>query len=562
MEIGTYQGKKLVQSEINVLKEIEKSIGTPVPYFKHQVINLGFSTEGNHIKQLILNYIELESLPKNIGNLIHLIELHLKGNNLKKLPETFGQLRQLKYLVLSKNNLEVLPDSFNLLTNLEDVRLRENNLKKLPEELSGLENLEVLDLGQNNLTSLPESLCTLPKLGSLTLDNNSLASLPDNLYQLENLTYLDVNSNTLKELPDSFGKLTNLNVFKANDNKLRKLPYNFGKCIKLQQIQLARNDLKSLPDSLIDIEKLTRLRLSYNQIEKLSYELWETFSQISIFSISENPLNFADFRRIRWKVDSTNQKFIQFLIGIGTSVFTEVPIHELEEIIEPDDKISRLAHKSAHQNYLNLGTSLTRAFYATMIGSGLLRYYDTSLSEALNLPIYFLILIPLLLGFSLTLRLSVQKENEISDLRQQFVHKSLGHPAYNLDIFEELLKEKYFSLESELKSSRYNAEIGFFSNLIISCITTVIFTVLAVAGTNYINVIVLLFSPSMWPPSFIPIIIVLICLTLISMPILWYLFSKSLPSLNFELRSLLIKYIEDYDIEREKHEREESRMKY
>jgi len=75
--------------------------------------------------QSCLNY-RLGTLPKNIGNLIHLRELKLDTNDLRELPDEIGKLHSLERLSLSNNFLSNLPDSIVNMKNLKCLHLTNN----------------------------------------------------------------------------------------------------------------------------------------------------------------------------------------------------------------------------------------------------------------------------------------------------------------------------------------------------------------------------------------------------------------------------------------------------
>ena len=95
---------------------------------------------------LDLSREELEYLPPEIGDLVHLVELDLTGNQLKELPAEIGNL-----------------------TNLTRLNARNNQLTKLPSELGGLVNLKGLFLQENQLTELPLQVGQLGKNGLLVM---------------------------------------------------------------------------------------------------------------------------------------------------------------------------------------------------------------------------------------------------------------------------------------------------------------------------------------------------------------------------------------------------------
>ena len=90
-----------------------------------------------------------------LGNLVHLTELHLDQNQLKSIPDSFGLLRALTVLRLDQNQLTMLPASLGQLAMLTEFSVRENYLREVPPEIGTLSRLTYLGLGHNRLSELP-----------------------------------------------------------------------------------------------------------------------------------------------------------------------------------------------------------------------------------------------------------------------------------------------------------------------------------------------------------------------------------------------------------------------
>ncbi|KAL5773158.1 hypothetical protein ACOSQ2_013082 [Xanthoceras sorbifolium] len=70
------------------------------------------------VRILNLQRVCIESLPEEIGNLIHLRYLDLRGTMIKDLPKSFRNLRNLQTLDIRNTNVEVLPCGINMLQQL------------------------------------------------------------------------------------------------------------------------------------------------------------------------------------------------------------------------------------------------------------------------------------------------------------------------------------------------------------------------------------------------------------------------------------------------------------
>ncbi len=160
--------------------------------------------------ELDLKFIELDTIPPEIGQLNNLVFLEASVNALTDLPAELGQLSNLYNLDLYYNKLSILPAEIGQLSDLQKLNLGSNQLTQLPPELGQLTKLHKLWVGINQLTDIPSELGQLSNLYTLSLNNNQLVSLPLEIGQLENLCQLDLSNNKLEYLPSELGQLTKL----------------------------------------------------------------------------------------------------------------------------------------------------------------------------------------------------------------------------------------------------------------------------------------------------------------------------------------------------------------
>ncbi|HOD39083.1 MAG TPA: hypothetical protein PKW98_00750 [Candidatus Wallbacteria bacterium] len=176
------------------------------------------------LKKLYINNLyNLKSIPKEIGDLAALTELHMEQGNDSQpmkcaLPESIGRLGQLKFLNLN--------GAFDL------------DAKPLPKSVSKLSGLEELDLGRCNLKKVPEQLAGLAALKKLSLEYNPVASLPEFMGRLTALEELNISYTDVKDLPASFSELKKLSVTMGNNrlklseqkkliDKFKNIKFNF-----------------------------------------------------------------------------------------------------------------------------------------------------------------------------------------------------------------------------------------------------------------------------------------------------------------------------------------------
>lgn len=188
------------------------------------------------LRELSLDYNEIEYLPQEIGNLINLETLNIKENKLKELPEEFCNLHNLKEVSISENYLKELPAKIGNLKNLKKFNAYFNEIQFLPPSLGDCRNLEVLNLNCNFLKELPEEITNLSELKELSLNSNKLTIIPKNLGNLTSLEYFDVGSR-------------GCSLFDRKSTRTER----------------TKNDISEIPVSIINLKKLTRLEFSQNE---------------------------------------------------------------------------------------------------------------------------------------------------------------------------------------------------------------------------------------------------------------------------------------------------------
>jgi len=165
------EGFKLI-SEYRILPENVKALMRFEPIF---CLNYGFIDVLEGEKELNCFNQEIAILPEEIGKLLNLEKISLRGNNLGTLPKNIGKLINLEELNLFDNKISYLPNEIIQLRELKELNLGCNELEELPKNIGDLTNLEYLDLEENNLKTLPDSIKKLGKLRDLFLWGNPLS---------------------------------------------------------------------------------------------------------------------------------------------------------------------------------------------------------------------------------------------------------------------------------------------------------------------------------------------------------------------------------------------------
>ncbi|XP_024933555.3 MDIS1-interacting receptor like kinase 2 [Ziziphus jujuba] len=198
-------------------------------------------------------------LPRALGNLSKLTELHLESNWINaSIPPEIGNLKNLEILGLENNHLTGgIPSFICDLTNLIHVHLSFNRLSgPLPSRIGNLKNLTSLQLGSNNLMGpIVPSLCGLESIEDIDLSGNNFnGSIPIEIFSLSTLTSLDVSSNSITDkIPSQLGNLTSLTTLNlAHNSIVGEIPSELANLTRLTTLKLAYNNLNgTIPSSIL-----------------------------------------------------------------------------------------------------------------------------------------------------------------------------------------------------------------------------------------------------------------------------------------------------------------------
>ncbi|XP_031752998.1 leucine-rich repeat and calponin homology domain-containing protein 1 isoform X2 [Xenopus tropicalis] len=148
---------------------------------------------------------QLSSVPACVCGL-PLKVLIANNNKLGSLPEEIGQLQHLMELDVSCNEIASLPQQIGLLKSLRDLNVRRNHLKALPPEIVDLP-LVKLDFSCNKVLVLPLCFRKMVQLQVLILENNPLQSPPAQICikgKVHIFKYLSMQSCQMEKTGDGF----------------------------------------------------------------------------------------------------------------------------------------------------------------------------------------------------------------------------------------------------------------------------------------------------------------------------------------------------------------------
>eukprot|EP01080_Neovahlkampfia_damariscottae_P001608 gene1608-12733_t len=216
------------------------------------------------LKQLNLSYNNLREVSFDFSSFEFLEELNLSGNFMENIDENvLKNSKNLKTLILDFCELNEIPKLIEQIKSLENLYFRINKLNELNFVH---EYLKVLDLRDNNLTKLSNEIKKFKNLKVLNLDFNKLKELPDELPG--ELIEFTCSNNEIETDINCLNNLKSLEKLNLSNNKIQKI--NLLKLKEsLKNLNLSSNKFKSLHNGndLSDFKCLTELNLSKNDLQ-------------------------------------------------------------------------------------------------------------------------------------------------------------------------------------------------------------------------------------------------------------------------------------------------------
>ncbi|GLJ27014.1 hypothetical protein SUGI_0529430 [Cryptomeria japonica] len=215
-----------------------------------------------------------------------------KNPYLTEIPkEVIGSMTALRVLDLSFTAIQSFPKSLGCLKHLVCLILFSVPIKRLPNSIAALKNLQILDLYGSDITQLPSDISKLTSLKLLVLGSCiHLQCMPYGISHLTSLEYLDVsgcsnigwnkcgkNRISISDL----GTLNQLKRFGLRNNGEIIREGTLGRMKQMEYLRLALTGMERLPHDMTAMSKLRKLCLecpklleiqnSFCEFQHLSY---------------------------------------------------------------------------------------------------------------------------------------------------------------------------------------------------------------------------------------------------------------------------------------------------
>jgi hypothetical protein len=326
---------------------------------------------------------------------------------------------------------------------------------------------------------------------------------------------------------------------------ITKLPASFGQLTQLQVLSLNETGITELPEPIGQLTSLRHLILTKNHLTAFTKQEWQFLSQIKNIELRDNQFEIPAFKRVWRETNPEELELREFLEAITYEIFSKKERDDLTLITKPETQIQSSTRKTKHDIVLNVGNSLTRAFYVTFIGITALIKLDTEIL-GVTFDFYYFISLLLLLGggFIFIDWLSKKQETKLIDQRINFITMATNWLFHNVDQFEQTITDRYFLPQFSITSSRYKTNIGFSTNIVIAGVTTLLF---------------LFFSPSEFfkTSKFQISFFIIVAVIIFALLAIFYYTRYQLPHLRSTLTEEFHTYVNNYEKEKVKFEKAE-----
>ncbi|ELU02905.1 hypothetical protein CAPTEDRAFT_191186 [Capitella teleta] len=286
---------------------------------------LGFL--GPQLTSLNLSSNKLTELPPEVGCLVGLKYLYLRGNQLTTLPHSLCHLNNLQALDVQHNLFDEFPSCLPHMEGLQCLRIDSNSLTSIPAVIKSLYNLREFSIAFNQISHIPEEISQLRNLQVLLLSHNMLTHVPSNLGSLKHLVKLDVSYNKIFTLPSSIVWCSRLNTLLANHNRLVKLPEKIGHLFTLKEINIQCNRLSYLPASvmLMDLKvfKVTGNPLLTSAPKANEQTCCQAWQPLKLIELSAHVIHN---QQLRWQPGSLPTELSDLLRSVKFCIHCDRPL--------------------------------------------------------------------------------------------------------------------------------------------------------------------------------------------------------------------------------------------
>jgi Leucine-rich repeat (LRR) protein len=270
-------------NDLDKIRLIREKIGKEIPLLENEENfrkNFGFIVRNRRVIALSLFNQKIRQVPLEIGELVELVKLSLRGNRLEKLPD-LSSLKLLQELDISYNLLKELPATLGDIPPLTTLFMNNNRLKKIPISLTNLQ-LKKLKIENNPCwTQRPRSRKLERWIDNLRMNGCEVFEEPKESQYL-NITLSPSEVGFLEELE----RLIDRQILhsEASENllnleQLRNFSFGFSSSFeRIKALGLVNLRLSTLPSCIQDLKAVKLINLSHNHFKQLPQEIFTLVS--------------------------------------------------------------------------------------------------------------------------------------------------------------------------------------------------------------------------------------------------------------------------------------------
>jgi Leucine-rich repeat (LRR) protein len=274
-----------IPKEIGELKNLES-----LNLYENQIFTIPKEfIELKSLRSLNICRNQMKIIPIEICEMKFLESLDISGNQIKTIPKEFSELKNLKSLDISENQIETISNEICGLENLESIRFYGNQIKTIPKEISELKNLKSLNLSGNQIEIFPNEICELKNLESLDISRNQIKTFPKEITELKNLKSLDISENQIETISKEICGLENLESILFYGNQIKTIPKEIGELKNLKSLNLSRNQIEIFPKEFSELKNMKILLIFENQLKTVPKEIIE-LKNLKSLNLSRNQI--------------------------------------------------------------------------------------------------------------------------------------------------------------------------------------------------------------------------------------------------------------------------------
>ena len=298
-----YKNVEFVPEEADLLRDMEKIFGTPLP----QIDNLTWkdfrideqTRKVEEFEQHQFGFIAEDKHVIALG--LSLTSINVKSINIPDWMPSIYTFKKLKTLdVHGWEKIFSKPDEIRKQREEDIIKtFKSPMLHKSPKERRKMQSDAIREKKASINIAGPDYFFTASKgldLHYLDASNCHLKNGLKSLSRFKNLQYLNLSSNKTEKVPEELGGLEKLQTLILAENPIKEYPSALDSMKSLKKLDLSNTDIKDLPDSVSNLNLLEELTLPTGIID--FPKSFVEFKNLKSLVASNFPDNFKELKKL------------------------------------------------------------------------------------------------------------------------------------------------------------------------------------------------------------------------------------------------------------------------